>query len=140
MDPTCVLYIMHQRLVSIEMHVQVIARACSQSAKINQSLLALARVIEKLAEGGARPGPKQHVPFRDSNLTRLLQPCLGGNSKTAIIGTVSPAASALENTKATLKFIGVASKVCCHCLKGRYQILLTDYHQMQSLCMLDSRL
>ena len=34
-----------------------------------------------------------HVPFRDSKLTRLLQPCLGGNSRTAIICTLSPAAS-----------------------------------------------
>ena len=32
-----------------------------------------------------------HIPFRDSKLTRLLQPSLGGNSRTAIIITISPA-------------------------------------------------
>ena len=35
-----------------------------------------------------------HVPFRDSKLTRMLQPSLGGNSRTAIICTLSPAAGA----------------------------------------------
>ena len=82
-----------------------------QSAKINQSLLALLRVIQNLADGAARTGPKAHIPFRDSNLTRLLQPCLGGNSKTAIVATVSPAYSSIENTRATLNFISVAAKV-----------------------------
>jgi centromeric protein E len=83
-----------------------------QSAKINQSLLALLRVIQNLAEVQGRPGQKAHVPFRDSNLTRLLQPCLGGNSKTAIVATVSPAYSSIDNTRATLNFISVAAKVC----------------------------
>lgn len=82
-----------------------------QSAKINQSLLALLRVIQNLADGAGRAGPKAHVPYRDSNLTRLLQPCLGGNSKTAIIATVSPAYSSIDNTRATLNFISVAAKV-----------------------------
>jgi centromeric protein E len=81
-----------------------------QSAKINQSLLALGRVIQHLADKPGRSG-RNHVPFRDSKLTRLLQPCLGGNSKMAIIGTVSPGASSLDNTKATLNFVSTAAKV-----------------------------
>ncbi len=32
-----------------------------------------------------------HVPYRDSKLTRILQPALGGNAKTAIICNVTPA-------------------------------------------------
>jgi len=35
---------------------------------------------------------RSHVPFRDSKLTRMLQASLGGNSRTAIICTISPAA------------------------------------------------
>lgn len=53
-------------------------------------------------------GKVGHVPYRDSRLTRLLQPSLGsnsiadgqpgagGNSRTAIICTLSPAASRLS--------------------------------------------
>ena len=46
------------------------------------------------------------MPFRDSKLTRMLQTSLGGNSRTAIICTISPAAgeslSSLTGTPAVL--------------------------------------
>ena len=42
-----------------------------------------------------------HVSFRDSKLTRLLQNALGGNSMTAIICTITPAA--IEESDSTLK-------------------------------------
>ncbi len=35
---------------------------------------------------------KRFVPYRDSKLTRILQPSLSGNSKMAIVCTISPAA------------------------------------------------
>ena len=35
---------------------------------------------------------KRFVPYRDSKLTRILQPSLSGNAKMAIICTISPAA------------------------------------------------
>lgn len=44
-----------------------------ESSSINKSLLALGRVISALSEGTA-----SHVNFRDSKLTRLLQPTLAG--------------------------------------------------------------
>ncbi|KAF5957896.1 hypothetical protein HYC85_005121 [Camellia sinensis] len=31
-----------------------------------------------------------HIPYRDSKLTRILQPALGGNAKTSIICTLAP--------------------------------------------------
>ena len=56
---------------------------------INKSLLGLSRVIVKLAEGqGNVEGG--HVPYRDSTLTRVLRPALGGNSHTLFICCVSP--------------------------------------------------
>ena len=45
---------------------------------INRSLLALSNVINKLSQQSA--GKKQFVNYRDSKLTRILQPALGGNS------------------------------------------------------------
>ena len=53
--------------------------------KINQSLLSLSRVIHALSTPGS------HVNFRDSKLTRILQPSLSGNAKMAIICCVTPA-------------------------------------------------
>jgi len=34
-----------------------------------------------------------HVPYRDSNLTRILQPSLSGNARMGIVCTISPVAS-----------------------------------------------
>ena len=31
-----------------------------------------------------------HIPYRDSKLTRILEPSLGGNAKTAIICAMTP--------------------------------------------------
>uniref|UniRef100_A0A6N2MLN3 Kinesin motor domain-containing protein n=1 Tax=Salix viminalis TaxID=40686 RepID=A0A6N2MLN3_SALVM len=54
---------------------------------INKSLMILGNVINKLSEGAKQRG---HIPYRDSKLTRILQPALGGNAKTSIICTVAP--------------------------------------------------
>jgi hypothetical protein len=48
------------------------------------------------ANANTRPSTVQtsasiHVPYRDSKLTRLLQDSLGGNARTFLIATVSPA-------------------------------------------------
>ena len=54
---------------------------------------------------------RSHVPFRDSKLTRMLQPSLGGNARTAIITTLSSAAGAVENSRLALHFANAAKKV-----------------------------
>ncbi|KAJ8611780.1 hypothetical protein CTAYLR_007723 [Chrysophaeum taylorii] len=72
---------------------------------INKSLHALALVVAKLADGHA------HIPYRDSKLTRLLQPALGGNARVAVVCTVALAPEAAEETAATLMFASRAKKV-----------------------------
>lgn len=47
---------------------------------------------------------KQHVPYRDSKLTRLLKESLGGNAKTLFIACVTPAFKFVEETINTLKY------------------------------------
>ncbi|KAI3633046.1 hypothetical protein MIR68_009121 [Amoeboaphelidium protococcarum] len=76
-----------------------------EGGHINRSLLTLGTVISKLSENSS------HVPYRDSKLTRILQNSLGGNAKTAIICTASPANKFIEETYSTLKFASRAKTI-----------------------------
>lgn len=52
-----------------------------------------------------------HVPYRDSKLTRLLQDSLGGNSKTLMIACVSPTDRDFMETLNTLKYSNRARNI-----------------------------
>jgi centromeric protein E len=80
-----------------------------EGSHINKSLLTLGNVINKLSS--AEPGATAHVPYRDSKLTRILQPALGGNARTAILCAVTPAIMHMEETLSTLKFASRAKRV-----------------------------
>jgi len=85
-----------------------------EGASINKSLLTLGLVINKLAETGDKGKSSSnaaHVPYRDSKLTRILQPALGGNSKTAIVCAMTPCSSHVEETSSTLRFATRAKNV-----------------------------
>ncbi|KVH99653.1 Kinesin, motor domain-containing protein [Cynara cardunculus var. scolymus] len=75
---------------------------------INKSLMILGNVINKLSDGARQRG---HIPYRDSKLTRILQPALGGNAKTSIICTVAPEEVHIEETKGTLQFASRAKRI-----------------------------
>ncbi|XP_042377067.1 kinesin-like protein KIN-7L isoform X1 [Zingiber officinale] len=75
---------------------------------INKSLMILGNVINKLSESGKQRG---HIPYRDSKLTRILQPALGGNSKTSIICTVAPEEVHVEESRGTLQFASRAKRI-----------------------------
>jgi len=77
-----------------------------EGGKINQSLLSLSRVIQQLGEGGSG-----HVNFRDSKLTRLMQPMLLGNSSMCMVCCVTPAEQFAEETRSTLQFAARAKNV-----------------------------
>lgn len=70
-----------------------------EAAKINLSLSALGNVISALVDGKT-----QHIPYRDSKLTRLLQDSLGGNTKTIMIAAISPASDNYQETLSTLRY------------------------------------
>ena len=82
----------------------------TEGCHINRSLLTLGKVIRSLSEKGER-GSDEHVPYRDSKLTRILASSLGGNARTAVITCISAAASALEATRAALFFAAQAKRV-----------------------------
>ncbi|WJX45262.1 hypothetical protein P8452_32156 [Trifolium repens] len=90
-----------------------------EGCHINRSLLTLSTVIRKLSNKG-RQG---HVNYRDSKLTRILQPCLGGNARTAIICTLSPARSHVEQTRNTLLFACCAKEVTT---KAQVNVVMSD--------------
>ncbi|KAG9440639.1 hypothetical protein H6P81_020804 [Aristolochia fimbriata] len=75
---------------------------------INKSLMILGNVINKLSEGNKQ---RAHIPYRDSKLTRILQPALGGNAKTSIICTVAPEEVHVEETRGTLHFASRAKRI-----------------------------
>lgn len=52
-----------------------------------------------------------HIPFRESKLTRLLQDSLGGNTKTILIATISPAKLVSEETCSTLEYASKAKNI-----------------------------
>eukprot|EP00897_Mesotaenium_endlicherianum_P004791 jgi/Mesen1/433/ME001000S10637 len=80
-----------------------------EGGHINRSLLTLGTVIRKLSGGNkTRVG---HIPYRDSKLTRILQHSLGGNARTAIICTMSPALGHVDQTRNTLSFATRAKEV-----------------------------
>ena len=70
-----------------------------EGANINRSLLALGNCINAL---GDKANKGSYVPYRDSKLTRLLKDSLGGNCRTVMIATISPADLTVEDTTNTL--------------------------------------
>jgi hypothetical protein len=80
---------------------------------INKSLLTLGTVIANLSEGKL-----QHIPYRNSKLTRLLATALGGNAKTCMITCISPASGNLAESLNTLRFATRAKRVVNHVMKN----------------------
>ncbi len=77
-----------------------------EGIKINLSLTILGNVISKLVSG-----KNQHIPYRESVLTKLLCDSLGGNTKTVMIANVGPADMNVEETINTLRYAESAKKI-----------------------------
>eukprot|EP00756_Hemistasia_phaeocysticola_P031804 Hpha_TRINITY_DN16377_c2_g11::TRINITY_DN16377_c2_g11_i1::g.58137::m.58137 len=96
-----------------------------EGKNINTSLATLVRVIKCLATKEA------HAPFRDSKLTRLLEPALGGNAYTTVIACVTLAEDQFDQTLSTLRFAQKASQVTLDpkraCIAGSQPVALLDY-------------
>ncbi|GHP06940.1 hypothetical protein PPROV_000568400 [Pycnococcus provasolii] len=80
----------------------------AEGRAINLSLLTLKRVVESIGEG------KQHIPWRESNLTMLLRDAIGGNSRTSICACVADDSAAdVSRSINTLRFAVNAQRVIC---------------------------
>jgi kinesin family protein 18/19 len=78
-----------------------------EGANINKSLLALGSCINALCD----PRKRNHVPYRNSKLTRLLKFSLGGNCKTVMIVCVSPSSAHYDETQNTLRYANRAKNI-----------------------------
>lgn len=85
--------------------------AAKETAHINKSLFALGNVISALSGGADGGRVAAHIPYRDSKLTKLLSDSLGGSSMAMMIGCVSPAADAVDESLNTLNYLSAAKKI-----------------------------
>ncbi|XP_022222785.2 kinesin-like protein KIF3A [Drosophila obscura] len=85
---------------------QATGQRLKEATKINLSLSVLGNVISALVDGKST-----HIPYRNSKLTRLLQDSLGGNSKTVMCATISPADSNYMETISTLRYASRAKNI-----------------------------
>lgn len=84
-----------------------------ETGYINRSLVTLSRVFETLRRrSGHHCAPTGlAIPYRDSKLTHLLKPCLGGQAKCVLIVTASPEHKHLDRTLKALEFAQRAMQV-----------------------------
>ncbi|XP_071810654.1 kinesin-like protein KIF13A isoform X3 [Apostichopus japonicus] len=85
-----------------------------EGSNINKSLTTLGLVISALADQAAGKKKNNFVPYRDSVLTWLLKDSLGGNSKTVMVATISPAMDNYEETLSTLRYADRAKRIVNH--------------------------
>ncbi|KAI8612992.1 kinesin motor domain-containing protein [Chytriomyces sp. MP71] len=94
-----------------------------EGANINRSLLALGNCINALCSD--KPN---HIPYRDSKLTRLLKYSLGGNCRVVMITNISPSSFHYEETSNTLKYANRAKNIQT---KSEQNVLCLDVHVAQ---------
>ena len=85
----------------------------SEGHYINKSLMTLGQVVYALSEQSSNDSKKssQHIPYRDSKLTRLLQPSLSGNAQVVLLCCISPMSLHIEESHNTFKFAIRAKKI-----------------------------
>ncbi|KAL9115696.1 MAG: hypothetical protein Q9227_000064 [Pyrenula ochraceoflavens] len=90
----------------------------TEGANINKSLLALGSCINALCD----PRKRNHVPYRNSKLTRLLKFSLGGNCKTVMIVCVSPSSQHFDETQNTLRYANRAKNIQTKVTRNVYNV------------------
>ncbi|CAH0406443.1 unnamed protein product [Chilo suppressalis] len=109
-------------------HLNLVDLAGSESGKttqrmdetkhINRSLSELSKVILSLQTN------QSHIPYRNSKLTHLLMPSLGGNSKTLMLVNINQFDECFGETLNSLRF---ATKVnSCRTIKAKKNLTMVD--------------
>ena len=98
-----------------------------EAKNINSSLSAFGKVVLALTSGS-----NQHVPYRDSKLTRILQGSVGGNCKTTMITTIGPAPASYAESVSSLLFATRAKKIKNYAVVNQEvtdQAMLAEYQK-----------
>jgi len=83
-----------------------------EAVNINKSLSVLRKVVTALSRrsaSGSRAG--EHVPYRESKLTSLLQHAIGGNSYLLMLACLSPSKQHIEESLSTLQYASQAAQI-----------------------------
>lgn len=99
-----------------------------EAMNINKSLSALGNVINSLTDI-----KKEHIPYRDSKLTRLLQNSLGGNSKTTLCIAASPSKYNEQETLSSLRF-GQRAKMVKNNAKINKELTIPELKKLLEEC------
>ncbi|KAH8285685.1 hypothetical protein KR054_012367 [Drosophila jambulina] len=83
-------------------------KTLEEANNINKSLMVLGYCIASLSDNKKRSG---HIPYRDSQLTKLLADSLAGNGVTLMIACVSPAHYNHAETLNTLRYASRAKRI-----------------------------
>lgn len=105
----------------------------TEGANINKSLLALGSCINALCD----PRKKNHIPYRNSKLTRLLKFSLGGNCRTVMIVCVSPSSQHFDETQNTLRYANRAKNIQTKSVRNVYNV---DRHVKDYLKKIDEQM
>ncbi|KAK3716552.1 tubulin-dependent ATPase kip3 [Vermiconidia calcicola] len=104
-----------------------------EGANINKSLLALGSCINALCD----PRKKNHIPYRNSKLTRLLKFSLGGNCRTVMIVCISPSSQHFDETQNTLRYANRAKNIQTKSVRNVYNV---DRHVKDYLKKIDEQM
>ena len=105
------------------------AARLKETVNINKSLSCLADVFIALGN------KQQHIPYRNSKLTMLLQDCMSGDGKSMMIVNVSPTVASAQETHCSLRF---ASQVSFSFSPSRFSLLLSLRLTSLSFALLSS--
>lgn len=76
-----------------------------EATNINLSLFTLGQCVQALAS------KSKHVPYRDSTLTKILEPNLSGHCRTCLLVCFAPEKENLNETVSTLEFASRAMTI-----------------------------
>jgi kinesin family protein C1 len=77
----------------------------TEACAINKSLSCLGDVFAAVGRGD------KHIPYRNSKLTYLLAPCLGGEGKTLMVVNIAPDLDSAEESMCSLRFASTVNQV-----------------------------